>query len=142
MRLALFVTLLAVLQASPAPAARQAAGPPACFGDVATVRVSQIKPGGTIQGFQKAVAAHLAWYRANGIKDNDIVAARVFVRDEKTGAPIRYSDTEMLSLHFRPPDAERTPNKNDPAWQAFVKQYRDNSDLKVEYLACIPKVSR
>jgi hypothetical protein len=128
---------VAALQATPA---RGQTSTPACFGDMATVRVSQIKPGGSVQGFLKAVEAHKAWYRANGITDNDIVAARVLVKDEKTGLPsAKYSDTDVMSFHLRPPAASRTPNKNDAAWQAFLKQYRDNSDLKLEYWACIPR---
>ena len=87
----------------------------------------------------RAVEAHKAWYRANGVNDNDIVAARVLLRDEKTGQPTRYSDAEVMSFHLRPPAPSRTPNKNDAAWQAFLKQYKDNSDLKTEYWACIPK---
>ena len=63
-----------------APVSGQTAGP-ACFGDMATIRLSQIKPGGSLQGFLKAVEAHKAWYRANGVTDNDIVAARVLVRE-------------------------------------------------------------
>lgn len=136
MRSALSLTIAAVLYAA---AASAQTAPPACFGDMTTVRVSQIKPGGSLQGFMKAVEAHKAWYRANGVMDNDIVAARVFVRDEKTGAPAKHSDTEIMSFHLRPPAASRTPNKNDAAWEAFVKQYRDNADLKSEYWACIPR---
>lgn len=137
MRLVFSLTIAAILYA--APALGQTAGP-ACFGDMATVRISHIKPGGTVQGFLKAVEAHKAWYRANGITDNDIVAARVLVRDEKTGLPARYSDVEIMSFHLRPPAASRTLNKNDAAWEAFVKQYRDNSDLKSEYWTCIPRL--
>jgi hypothetical protein len=136
MRALLWFTVATALYAAPVHAQTAA---PACFGDVTTVRLSQIKPGGSIQGFMKAVEAHKAWYRANGITDNDIVAARVFVRDEKTGLPTKYSDTEVMSFHLRPPAASRTPNRNDAAWQAFLKQYRDNSDLKSEYWACIPR---
>ena len=116
-------------------------GAPACFGDLATVRVSLIKPGGTIQGFMKAVEAHKAWYRANGVNENDIVAARMLVKDEKTGLPgTKYSDTEIMVIHLRPPAAARTPNKNDAGWQAFLKQYKDHSDLKHEYFACVPRL--
>jgi len=136
MRSIFSLTIAAVLCAS---AASAQTAPPACFGDMATVRVSQIKTGGSLQGFLKAVEAHKAWYRANGVTDNDIVAARVLVRDEKTGQAIKYSDTEVMSFHLRPPAASRTPNKNDAAWEAFVKQYRDNADLKSEYWACIPR---
>jgi hypothetical protein len=131
------LSLALVMVSTTAPARAQS--PPSCFGDIATVRVSQIKPGGSVQGFMKAVEAHKAWYRANGVSDNDIVAARVLVRDEKTGQPVRYSDTDVMSFHLRPPAPSRTPNKNDAAWQAFLKLYRDNSDLKTEYWACIPR---
>jgi hypothetical protein len=136
MRTLLCLIVAAALQVGRADAQT---GMPACFGDVATVRASQIKPGGSVQGFLKAVEAHKAWYRANGVTDNDIVAARVFVRDEKTGLPTKYSDAEIMSFHLRPPAQSRTPNRNDAAWQAFLKQYRDNSDLKLEYWACIPR---
>ena len=137
MRALLFLTIAALLHA--APAAGQTAAP-ACFGDIVAVRLSQIKPGGTIQGFLKAVEGHKAWYRANGLTDNDIVAARVLAKDEKTGLPTnKYSENEVMSFHLRPPAAARTPNKNDAAWQAFIKQYRDNSDLKLEYSACVPR---
>jgi hypothetical protein len=135
------ILLLLTTAAAVQSASVQAQGAaPACFGDVMTIRISQIKPGGTVQGFLKAVEAHKSWYRANGITDNDIVAARVFVRDDKTGQPTKYSDTEILTLHLRPPATSRTPNRNDAAFQTFVKQYRDNSDLKTEYLACVPRL--
>ena len=136
MRSVFSFTIAAVLYAS---AASAQTAPPACFGDMTTVRLSQIKPGGSVQGFLKAVEAHKAWYRANGVTDNDIVAARVLVRDEKTGLPIKYSDTEVMSFHLRPPAASRTPNRNDAGWEAFVKQYREHSDLKSEDWTCIPR---
>jgi hypothetical protein len=137
MRVLVHVAILAALHAAPAQAQNAT---PTCFGDIATVRLSQIKPGGTVQGFLKAVEAHKAWYRANGITDNDIVAARVVAKDEKTGLPTgKYSETEVMSFHLRPPAASRTPNKNDAAWQAFLKLYRENSDLKLEYWACVPR---
>jgi hypothetical protein len=139
MRVLLCVAVMAALQAAPALAQ---SAPPACFGDLATVRLSQIKPGGTLQGFLKAVEAHKAWYRANGITDNDIVAARVLAKDDKGLPTGKYSDTEVMSFHLRPPVATRTPHKNDAGWQAFIKQYRDNSDLKLEYFACIPHFIR
>lgn len=114
---------------------------PACDGVMTVVRLSTIKPGGTMKGFMDAVAAHQAWYRANGITDNQIVTARIIVRDKATGA-LSYSDTEILSYHFGLPDRSRTPNRGDAAWNAYVKQYRDNSEIKNEYLTCMPKPPR
>jgi len=92
-------------------------------------------------GFIAAVAAHKAWYRANGISDNEIVASRVILRDPKTGTQT-YSEKEILTYHVNPPAAERTSHRGDAAWNAYVKMYRDNSDIKVEYLTCMPKMSQ
>ena len=137
MRIALFLAVLTFQTAS----AFAQNSLPACDGDIAIVRVSQILPGGSMQGFLAAAAAHKAWYRANGVKDNDIVVSRVLAEDEKTHA-IKYSETEVLTYHLRPPAPERTPNRGDEAWKAYVKQYRDNSEIKFEYMTCLPKLAR
>ena len=113
---------------------------PACNGDITLVRVSHIKPGGSVEKFMAAAAAHQAWYRANGITDNEIVTARVLVRDPATGG-VNYSETEVLSYHVRPPQ-ERLPNRGDAAWKAYVKQYQDTSEIKSEYMTCMPKLAR
>jgi hypothetical protein len=128
MRLALLVSLAA--QAIFAQS-------PACDGNIVIVRVSEIKAG-HMDEFMSAVAAHKAWYRANGIKDNEMVVSRVIVRDKDTGAQ-SYSDKEVLTYHINPPGQARTPNRGDAAWTAYVKQYRDSSDLKNEYVTCMPK---
>lgn len=120
---------------APAPAL------PACDGNYVTVRVSEIKPGGSIKGFLDAVAAHKAWYRANGITDNDIFAVRVIVQDEKTKA-FSYSDKEIMTYHVNPPGPARTPKRGDAAWNAYVKMYRDNSDIKTELMTCMPKAAK
>jgi hypothetical protein len=48
---------------------------------------------------------------------------------------MKYSDTEIMTFHVRPPSGA----KHDAAWDAYVKQYRDNSDIKYEYNICMPK---
>src|SRR5690349_9997591 len=116
MRIALLLMMFAALGRSQ--------NMPPCDGDVVLVRVSQIKPGGTMQKFMAALAAHKAWYRANGVTDNQLIAARVIVRDDK-GA-MKYSDTEIVSYHINPPGPSRTPNRGDAAWDAYVKLYQDN----------------
>ena len=134
MRIAIVLAAFAALQVPSALAQSM----PACNGDVDLVRVSTIKPG-AMQGFMAAVAAHKAWYRSHGFNDNIIVAARVMVRDEKTKA-FNYSETEVVSQHIRPPGPDQTAAKRDAAWDAYVKQYRDTSDLKSEYTTCMPKL--
>jgi hypothetical protein len=135
MRFVLFLASFLALQTVPALAQNAM---PACKGDIAIVRVSEIKPGGTMTGFMEAVAAHQAWYRNNGVADNEIVASRVIVKDEKTGE-MKYSDKEVLTYHINPPDSKKTPNRNDAGWKAYVKMYRDNSDMKSEYITCMPR---
>ena len=129
--------LAALLTFHAAPSLAQDAMP-ACTGSFAVVRVSEIKPGGTMKGFLDAAAAHQAWYRKNGVNDNEIVVSRVIVKDEKTGK-FSYSNKEVITYHINPPDAKRTPNRGDADWNAYVKMYRDNSDMKSEYVTCMPK---
>ena len=135
-RIALFVISLAALQF---PTAWAQNATPACDGDLAIVRISSIKPG-RLQAYMAAVAAHKAWYRNHGFKDNVIVASRVMVRDDKTGQ-MKYTDTEVVTYHIRPPGSAQTQSKRDAAWDAYVKQYRDTSDIKNEYITCMPKLT-
>jgi hypothetical protein len=132
---ALFLAALAVFQDSSAFAQN---APIACDGDIAVVRISAIKPG-AMAGFMAAVAAHKAWYRSHGFSDNVIVASRVIVRDDKTGA-MKYSDAEVVTYHVRPPGGKETTPKKDAAWDAYVKQYQDTSDVKSTYVTCMPKL--
>ena len=131
MRAVLFLSALAVFQL---PSALAQSTPP-CDGDIAVVRVSTIKPGG-MEGFMAAVAAHKAWYRDHGFKDNVIVASRVIVPDENNHA-LTYSSSEVITYHVRPPSTE---GQQDAAWDAYVKQYRDTSDIKTQYVTCMPKL--
>jgi len=139
MRILLLLTLLlAPLTHSKAQSASLA-----CEGRIATVRVSEIKAGGTVDGFLAAVAAHKAWYAAHGMAAEQIFATRVIVRDEKTRAQ-SYSDKQFLTFHIHasaPGQAQPGP-KHDEAYDAFVKLYRDNSDIKSEYNMCMPNLSQ
>jgi hypothetical protein len=133
MRTATVLAILAVFQCS--LAFPQQTGRPtlaACDGQYNTVRVSTIKPG-KLQAFMDAVAAHKAWYRSHGFKENVIVASRVI--DTKTG---KYVESEVVTFHVNPPDTSTF--KTDAAWDAYVKQYRDSSDIKEQYTTCMPKL--
>ena len=114
---------------------------PACTGDIAIVRVSQVKPTSSVAAFMKAQEAHIAWYRKNGFTDNQIYSSPVIVTDPKTKTS-KNSDTEIMSFHVRPPSGPNgmsVASKDQAAWDAYVKMYRDSSDLKAEYMACLPK---
>jgi hypothetical protein len=110
---------------------------PACDGNFATVRVSAIAPAGSMEAFMKAVAAHKEWYRSHGQAGQEIFAARIVVRDEKTRAQ-SYSDKEVMTYHIHPASSQPEP-PHDAAYDAFVKLYRDNSEIKQQYNICMPK---
>jgi len=107
----------------------------ACEGRRATVRISEITLNGTVKGFMAAVAAHKAWVFSHGLTKDEITTVPVIVRDDKTKAR-SYSDKQFWSIHIHgsnPPEP-----KHDEAYDAFVKMYRDNSDIKSEYDICLP----
>ncbi len=131
-----FLLLAALVSASLSCIAQNA--PLACDGRMATVRVSEIKSGGTAEGFQAAVAAHKAWYAAHNLAADQIFAARVVVRDEKTHAA-SYSDKHFMTFHIHATVPGSAPGpKHDEAYDQFVKLYRDNSEIKSEYAICMP----
>lgn len=131
------LSVAAFLIATLFPAAASAQGDtalPQCEGSYQIVRVSGIKPSGSMDGFLKAVEAHRAWYKSHGFKDNEIRTEKVMVQDPAT-KNWKYSDQEIMVVHVRPPQGV----KHDAAWDAFVKQYADNSSIKSEKFVCVPK---
>jgi len=134
--LPVFLTIFAAsMVAQTAPAAQSPR--PTCDGNFATVRVSAIASAGSMEGFLKAVAAHREWYRSHGQGDHEIFVARIVVRDETTRAQ-SYSAKEAMTYHVHPASSRPEP-EHDAAYEAFVKLYRDNSDIKQQYNICLPK---
>lgn len=107
---------------------------PPCDGNPSIFRISAIKHSGSMEGFLKALEAHKDWYRSHGYKDNEIYPSKVLVQD-RGSKKWKYSDREIMVVHVRPPQDV----KRDAAWHAYVKQYSDNSEIKSEYFACVPK---
>lgn len=148
-RLISFAALLGMALAQPAlaqmsaPAAKSGAPAPGayaalpCDGDVANVRLTQILPTGTMKGYLQAVDEHRAWYRAHGYKDNQIFVSRLMVPDPAKHE-LKYSDTEVLAFHIRPPFMPGSKN-HDAAWDLFHKHYSENSKIEVGYNVCMPK---
>ena len=94
-----------------------------------------------MKGFMDAVAAHLAWYRSHGFTNNRIVTARVIDSDHNTG-PAKYSEKLVMTYHFNPPGMGSPLGSGDAAWNAYIKLYRDNSEIQHEYVTCMPKPGR
>ena len=131
------ITFFAALSAAPVSAQTM---PPACDGDIAIVRVTQIKPTSSVGAYMTAQAAHLAWYRKQGFTNNQIYSSRVIVTDPATKS-MKYSDTDVVAFHVRPPSSGGTSiaAKDQAGWDAYVKRYRDSSEIKSEYMVCWPK---
>jgi hypothetical protein len=109
--------------------------PLTCDGRRATVRISEITATGTAKGFMEAVSAHRAWLSSHGLTKDEVITVPVIDRDEKTKAR-SYSDKQFWSMHIH-----GTPGpepKHDEAYDAFVKMYRDNSDIKSAWDICLP----
>ena len=114
-----------------------AAAPKLCAGgQVAVIRVSTLKAGGTRAGFDKAVKDQIAWYRGHGITTNKIVTADVI--DFEAGVP-SLSTKEGMSIHYDPPAASGAQPAQDDAYKAFVKEFRENTDITTEKTVCIEK---
>ena len=109
--------------------------PLACDGRRATVRISEITAKGSVKGFMDAVAAHKAWVVSHSLTSDEITTVPVIVRDEKTHTR-SYSDKEFWSIHIH--GSNGPDPKHDDAYDALVKMYRDNSDIKSAYDICLP----
>ena len=82
-----------------------------------------------------AVAAHRAWVFSHGLTKDEIITVPVIVRDDKTHAR-SYSDKQFWSIHIHGSNGPEP--KHDEAYDAFVKMYRDNSDIKSAHDICLP----
>jgi hypothetical protein len=109
-----------------------------CDGRRATVRISDITAAGTAKRFMDAVAAHRTWLASHGLTKDEVITVPVIVRNEQTRVR-SYSDKQFWSIHIH---ASNDPEpKHDEAYDAFVKMYRDNSDIKSAYDICLPSTS-
>ena len=117
--------------ARPDPAAGQAACP---GGDMTTVRVSRLKPGGTAEGLRKAMADHARWYADHGYAADRFAVGQVMVYDPalRRRAPAK---DRFVTLHSHSSDVPR--GKQDAAWAAFVAQYAANSSIESTTVVCM-----
>ena len=127
--------LLIAAMTVPAAFAQSAPGMPACDGRLAIVRVSTIKPEGSMDKFMAAVAAQKDWYKSHSLGDM-IFASKIVSRDAD-GKFTGYSTTEAISYHFYAANTSAMP-PHDAGWDAFVKMFADTSTIKDTYLTCVP----
>lgn len=129
MRLTRALALFVALSAPAALAQTAAKSATACDGVAVTVRVSEITPEGSAAKFMAAVAAQREWYKSHGVRDNQIVVARI----SDHGV---YSTTKFLTYHINPPAKEPA---HDAGFDAFVKLFADTSKITDSYRTCMPE---
>jgi hypothetical protein len=126
--------ILAVAAAAllPGAVAAQSSTPSVCkAGQLTRVRLTKIKPGGTMAGFNQAVAAHSAWYKAHGVRLVQRVAPVLVTVNGKQ----QVSTDEVMTFST----GDNVPRqKHDAGWDAFVAKYRANSDVEKETIICMP----
>jgi hypothetical protein len=118
--------------ALPAVAAPQPNAATLCSqGELTRIRLSKIKPGGSMAGFREAVAAHTRWYKAHGYRiQQQIAPVLVSAKGRMQASP-----SEMMTF-ARSADVPR--EKHDAGWAAFVAKYRANSIVERETIVCMP----
>jgi hypothetical protein len=104
-----------------------------CKGQIAIVRLSTLTPSGTQAGFEKAVADQQAWYKSHGFTANRLITQPVIAQDPKT-KDWTVSKSEFLSLHLNPPPMSAV--RGDAAYQAFVQEFRANSQIVSDKTVC------
>ena len=136
MRIVLLTAAAAIGLAAPVAAAESSANPmDLCKGRMENFRISTITAKGNMAGFLKAAADHEAWFKAHGYTGDTFGVAREFAydREKKT---FSLSEKEVVTVHINP--SQVPPEKQDEAYKAFVKEYRDNSDITTEKFLCTP----
>jgi hypothetical protein len=133
----LIATASLILAASGLGSAAQAAdaNAPCPSGSPAIVRLSKIIPGGTMDGFKKAVADHSKWYADHGYPEDRQVLAPVLVYDQAKSVWGIATD-QVMTIHTHATSVPMA--KHDAAWDAYVAEYKANSDIVSSTAVCMP----
>lgn len=95
----------------------------------ATIRHSVIKPG-KWPVFEKAVAAHTAWYRAKGSRTTTSIVRVIETKRGQTA----FSTAEVVTITRH----AGTPPARDAGYAAFAAQYKDSASIRDEARVCLP----
>ena len=126
-------TAAALLAASAAAAQAPAASPGAACPSgtrYTTIRHSKVKPG-QWAAFEKAVAAHNAWYAD---RDNDTRTGLVRVLTPPPGTAALSAVEAVTITRY----ADAPAPAHDAAWTAFTSQYKASSEVVDEARVCLP----
>lgn len=130
------ISLALILAFAAGPAMAQPA-PADCPGDDwTTVRVSKLKPGGTLDGLRKAMADHVKWYRDHGYTADQFAFGQVMAYDPKLK---RRAPVAGKYVTMRWHSSEVPKDKHDAAWNAYVAEYAANSTIESTTVVCMMK---
>ena len=132
MRWFMLAAAAAIVLPNAAGAQQRSANTTCAQGELTRIRLSKIKPGGSMAGFRDAVAAHTRWYQAHGYRIEQRIAPVLVSAKGKMSA----SPDEVMT--FSTSDSV-TREKHDAGWDAFVAKYRANSEIEKETIVCLPK---
>jgi hypothetical protein len=102
----------------------------------AMVRISTVKPTGSIEGYKEAVRDQLKWYRDHGYMTAEVTAYPV-VETPDQGKSWAVSKTHILSIHKNRPVAPQ--QKQDPSWDAVTAKLVANVDITSDTYFCTAK---
>ncbi len=104
-------------------------------GDVAKMRISKVTPSGSMAGIEQAVADHDKWYADHGFTEDRIILAPILVYDAANKA-MRVAPDQVMTIHMHSHEVPK--DKRDAAWDAYVAEYKANSDVASETVVCLP----
>jgi hypothetical protein len=128
----IFVVALAV-----AAVAQPALAQNLCPNDTspAVIRLSKLKPGGTMDGVRKAVADHAAWYKSHGYAADRIFLAPAIVPVADKPGSFELAPDQYYTVHLKAVNV--TKDKQDAAWAAYVAEYNQNSEIVHTDVLCV-----
>lgn len=129
--LKLMTAALALAVASPATAAPSVSAETCPAGKLQRVRVSEIVPGGSVEGFREAFADHARWYAAHGYKADRLTFSPVM----RESGRARGTSQRLVTIHTGVSNVPR--DKQDAAWKAFAAKYKANSRIVSTTLTCM-----
>jgi hypothetical protein len=104
-------------------------------GDVAKIRISKVTPSGSMAGIAKAVADHGKWYADHGFTEDRMIFAPILVYDAANKTMTVAAD-QVMTIHTHAHEVPK--DRRDAAWDAYVAEYRANSEVASETVVCLP----
>ncbi len=129
--LKMLTAALALVACAPSLAASAAPTEACPAGKLQRLRVSEIIPGGSIDGFREAFAEHARWYAGHGYKADRLTFSPV-MRESGRG---RGAGQRLVTIHTSVSNVPR--DKQDAAWKAFAAKYKANSRIVSTTLTCM-----